>query len=434
MNRTLIIVFLCIAIVIVLGLGTWLGFLIIARTSNTQTMVMANVAAKTEISIPDKFAGREKDAIEIVQNYNVWKPEYIDALIEHKTSGKEVDVAAGKVTIQSLVESQFLENRFNMHFLQRGEWRAIHLDTDTGDIQIPDPQYEVYLDYKDESAVVGPVWIVDLETKAVVPRNDMASIFDRDLYNYAQIDDNLKRPERVVHAITSHKFDVGIDLGGILLLHFLNRMSQPEHIDDEIIGWTVMNEFQDDFIAYFQWRELGEVKVAKFKFNWENKSLQPKGLYAFDLMAEGETHSPVKAVDIFPNDYTNNLGIPRTERWTRAHKCRSRDYRDLCTAFVKVLEQQEFINAMSWMLTNGEPDASRRVSRCKEDKKCGWIPKTAGKDLNPQDKPELIEVSYKYELNERSHTVRFLVDSSKETITPLDKISKWAYFSVTPRT
>ena len=152
-------------------------------------------------------------------------------------------------------------------------------------------------------------------------------------------------------------------------MHFLKLTSLPKHTNDQIIGWTVMHEFKDDFSAYFQWKELDEVRVAKFRFNWNNKSLEPKGLLAIDLMAIGEQMEPVAEVNIYPNEYTNNIAIPRNERWVRGSQCRSSDYRELCTAFVKVLEQQEFVNALAWLLTNGKPNASRFVDKCKEEKK-----------------------------------------------------------------
>ena len=435
MNRTILIIILSIAIVAVLGLGGFLVKLIMDRNAPIENAAIEQVQARKPLPI-DKYANMNAKAIDIVKNYKVLTPEYVDAYAEAKEKGIANTVEKGSITINELVEQQFLEKRFKMAFLQRGEWRALHLDTDAeaGTEQVADPLYEVYLDYHDESVVVGPVWIVDVAHGVVIPRNDMASVFDRNEYNYEEVNENLKRPASVVRAITSHKFDVGIDLGGVFLLHFLKLTTQPKHTNDEIIGWTVMHEFEDEFSAFFQWKELDEVRVAKFRFNWSNKIVEPKGLLAIDLMAVGDNMEPVASVDIYPKEYSNNLKIPRNERWIRGHSCRSADYRELCTAFVKVLEQQDFMNAMAWLLTNGEPNASRRVEKCKEDKKCGWVPKLAPDDLNPEKRDDLFEVDYKYELNGRSQMIRFLVDDKNDNITPLDKISQWAYYSVTPRT
>ena len=434
MDRKFIYIGFALGLFLILGLGGTLIYKL-ATSSGGQDIAEMDTVKRHVPLIADPYAGREADAIDIIQRYEVWNPEYIEALKTKKLGDWAAQDKPQKVTIASLVEANFLETQLHMEdILKRGEWRALHLDTDSGSEQTPDPQYEVYLDYRDGEVVVGPVWIVDLSTKVVVPRNNMASIFDRNPVNYDQIEEEMKRSASVVRAITSHRFESGIDLGGVFLLHFLKQTQEPKHANDEIIGWTVMHELDDEYSAYFQWKELNETRVAKFKFNWETKSLTPVGLLAVDLMALGNNMDSVAPVNIYPNDYTNNLGIPRNERWARGHACRNRDYKDLCTAFVKVLEQQEFINALAWLLTNGEPDATRRVNLCKEQRKCGWVPKIAPDEDNPDKRSDLIKVEYNYELNQRTHQLSFLVDSKNETITPLDKLSQWAYWSVSPRT
>lgn len=397
--------------------------------------VAAVETAKVRTTVlKDKWAGNEQTAIDIVKNFQVLSPEYVDAFAESKASGKPLEMEKSKVTIESLVNQNFLEKRFNMNFLRKGEWRALHLDTDseTGGEQIPDPEYEVYLDYHDESVVVGPVWVVDVEKKVVIPRNDMASVFDRNEFNYSEVNENLKRPSSVVRAIISHKFE-GIDLGGVFLLHFIKLTSLPKHSEDQIIGWTVMQDFQDDFLAYFQWKELGEVQVAKFRFNWADKRLEPRGLLASELMSEGESMGSIDPANIYPSEYIDNPMIPRHERWVKTSACRQPANRVFCTAFARVLEQQEFMRALSWLLTNGKADGSRKVELCKSAKKCRWSPKPAGSDVNPENRPDLFEVDYEYELNGRAQTIRFLVDDKNDKLTPLDKISQWAYWSVMPR-
>lgn len=434
MNRNVAYGLLIGAIALVLALVGVLIWLLQARSADSSSLNSGAQKARTYVSL-DPHAGRDQEAIDIVKTLRVISPEYIDAVEENKKSNKEIDVEFSRVTVDSLIEQQFLEKRFNMNSLKKGEWRTLHLDTDVaGSTQKPDPHYEVYLDYSDESVLVGPVWVVDVETQEVIPRNDMASVFDRNLSNYEAINDHLERPANVVRAIISHQFDSGIDLGGVFLLHFNKLISDPKHANDEIIGWTVMHDFKDDYVAYFQWRELGEVKAAKFLFNWETKSLQPVGLLAIDLMNMGENMSSVKPVNILPNDYINDLAIPRNERWGKNHKCRIRDYRNICTGFVKVLEQREFVNAMAWLVTNGEADATRRVERCKSEKNCSWVIKIASGDLNPSNNSNLILIEYKYLLNDRSQSVKFLVDAESETVKPLDQFSQWAYWIATPRT
>lgn len=431
MNRNIIIVVLIALIVASLGATGVMVYNMTTKSNSLGNVVGDNQAALYKVAEPDAFAGRDKEAIDVVRNYKVFAPEYIDAVHEAIANGRSnVDVEMKQESIDDLVESQFLEKHIGMTSLKRGQWRALHLDIDEGN----DPLYEVYLDYTDENVVVGPVWIVNLETNSVVARNSMARVFDRTISNYDDVESALKRSDGVVHAITSHKFDSGIDLGGVLLLYFLKKTTDPKHVDDQIIGWTVMHELDDEFSAYFQWKELSETRVAKFRFNWDTKRLTPVGLYAADLMGIGNNMQSVEPVNIYPNEYTNNLHIPRQERWPRNHACRKSDFKALCTAFVKVLEQQEFVSAMAWLLTNGEPNASRRVNSCKEKRECGWTMKIAPKAENPDNNPALMEIGYKYKLNNIERSVRFLVDSEKETISPLDKLSQWAYWSVSPRT
>ena len=438
MNRKVLIAIIIVGIVLIAVVSTLIGIKLINRSAVSTGSMTADQVANNEIIVGDKYANREEDAIKIVKNFKVYSPEYIDAYAKAKENGSSTsDLEANKVTIESLVEAQHLEKSFDMSYLKKGEWRALHLDTDTvGTEQIPDPQYEVYLDYHDESVVVGPVWIVDLKTGLVLPRNHMASVFDRTTRNYEEVKENIERPTSVIRAIVSHKFDNGIDLGGVFLLHFLQLANKPGHENDRIIGWTIMQEFKDDYSAYFQWVETDEVRVAKFKFNWSTKSLTPRGLLAIDLMALGENMDNLRAADIFPNSYKNDLYLKRPNRWAPGSPCRNNDEstRRLCTAIVTVFEQQEFITAMEWLVTDGKPDGARAIDDCKEQKRCGWKFKLAEGELNPKNDDNLYEISYKYELNNHDHTIRLIVNSETEKIKPLDKISQWAYWSVAPRT
>ncbi|MBQ9394679.1 MAG: hypothetical protein IJU23_04070, partial [Proteobacteria bacterium] len=86
MNRNVVIVLIVICGVIVLVLGGALIYVICARNSGSQTDITAQKTSD-RIIVRDKFSGREKDAINIVRNYKVQKPEYIDALMEHQKSG-----------------------------------------------------------------------------------------------------------------------------------------------------------------------------------------------------------------------------------------------------------------------------------------------------------------------------------------------------------
>ncbi|MBO5753985.1 MAG: hypothetical protein J6S69_09930, partial [Proteobacteria bacterium] len=205
MNRNVAYGLLIGAIALVLALVGVLIWLLQARSADSSLLNSGAQKARTYVSL-DPHAGRDQEAIDIVKTLRVISPEYIDAVEENKKSNKEIDVEFSRVTVDSLIEQQFLEKRFNMNSLKKGEWRTLHLDTDVaGSTQKPDPHYEVYLDYSDESVLVGPVWVVDVETQEVIPRNDMASVFDRNLSNYEAINDHLERPANVVRAIISHQ-------------------------------------------------------------------------------------------------------------------------------------------------------------------------------------------------------------------------------------
>ncbi len=432
MNRSILIIILIVGFVLILGLGG----LLVVKLNTHSTGAVSNLTSKfaqNELQIADPYANREDDAINIVKNTKVLSPDYIEAYAQAKAEGKPLSMEPTYQTIEELVNNKLLQTHFNMSYLKDCEWRALHLDTDTGEKQIADPQYEVYLSYKDESVVVGPVWIVDVTTKYLLPRNDLAAVFMRDTDNYQKVSEAMKRADSVVKAIVSHKFDNGIDLGGVFLLHFLERINKTGHENDRIIGWTVMHEFKDDYSAYFQWVEKDEVQVAKFKFNWKSKSLTPKGMLAIDLMDIGDNMKTIRSADIYPTSYKNNLNIPRNARWNNICNKPPAGYKAFCNAFSTVLEQQEFITALNWLLTNGKEDGARAIDNCKKPPKEGGEPKCRWRS-DPTNDPNVFNIGYLYYLNGRDYTINFLVDAEKETIKPIDKLSQWAYWSVAPRT
>lgn len=450
-NRTILILVLSVVIVAIIALGTALAIKLSKSKRSAHNAVTAADLTRI-VQVGDRYANLENKAIEFVQKNRVLDPDYVSQYLEAQKGYEDASrrERAGMVepasietrwaTILELVDRGYLEKRFNMSFLSRGGWRALHLDPDldAGTEQVPDPYYEVYLDYFDESVAVGPVWIVNVETGFVVPRNDMARVFDTTLKNYERTEELIKRPASVVRAIIAHKFDSGIELGGVFLLYFLKLANSPGHDDDRIIGWTVAQDFKgndgnDFYNAYFQWVEGKESRVAKFRFNWTNQSLEPRGLIAIDLMGAGENLEYIKGINILPETYTNNPNIPRRARWN-AGSCKDSDFLQLCTAFAMVLEQQEFINALQWLITNGESDVSLAFQKCKDDKVCKWNLLPAPDDLNPDKNENLFKIGYEYDVGKGAQSINFLVNSESGSIVPLDKISQWAYWSVTPRT
>ena len=438
-SRTILILVLVVIGVLAVGVGIYGVHSFMNRPEAVDSVTADNIK-KGFIQVNDPYANKGAEALslvqEYIQEYLAMKQKFEAA--NYREHGDIVDPASipeRYKTINEIVESGYLEKTYNMSFLKKDEWQTLHLDTDREDKVVADPYYEVYLYYRDEGVKIGPVWVVNLYDKSVTPRNEMAEAFDRTVRDYKEIDEKLKRPEAVVRAIISHKFESGIELGGVFLLHFMNltKSKDPAHADDHIIGWTVEHEYRDFYNAYFQWFEKGETRVAKFRFDWGTQRLEPKGLLAIDLMAEGEKLNTLRQIDILPDGYVNNLNIPRKARWPKGTPCSTDDVKQLCTAFVKVLEQQEFIHALQWLMTGGRSNADEDFKRCKVSRKCFWQPQEAPEEVNPEKNSNLFQIGYHYDFGKGEQVINFLVDSEKETITPLDNISRWAYWSVSPR-
>ncbi len=452
-KRTLLTIVL-ISLMVMISLLVFLVIFLLRGSSNVDDNLVAAPDARRKIHrVVDPFAGREVDAVRLVQKRKVLDPAYVQEVLDARAKLKEelerpktkvrgapppeelIDPATippRHVTIEELINRKYLEDRFQMSFLERGNWRALHLDTDSPGEIVADPQYEVYLDYRDEEVVVGPVWVVDVETGDVVPRNEMAQLFEITPDNFDNIQEIQSKPARVVRAITSHKFQSGIELGGVFLLHFINRAERQRNEGDRIIGWTVQHDFREYYNAFFQWVEGGEHRVARFRFNWKAQRLEPRGLLAIDLMAEGEDRAPASPVSIWPQSYKNDLNIPRQARWLSG-ACKDGDNRSLCNAFAKVLEQHHFIESVQWLLTSGE-SAAEKFRDCQERQQCRWnIVLASGAD-NPDNNENLFKIEYEYVIGGRKSSIGFMVDSETDTITPLDEISGWAFWSVTPRT
>ncbi|OIP31007.1 MAG: hypothetical protein AUK47_23450 [Deltaproteobacteria bacterium CG2_30_63_29] len=471
-KRTLLTILLGALMLMIAALIMLVIIIVRARGLDVDTNLVTAEEAKVVKSVRvDPFVGRENDAIAMVQRHEVLDPNYIKQIVDirkreaekaaeaaepakdkkdkkGKERGKEKKPADGgapadpvleltedmvvktKVTILSLVEKNYLEDRFKMSFLERGSWRSMQLETDMGDVVNDDPYYEVYLEYHDEDVIVGPVWVANVQTGDVVPRNEFAEIFELDPDNAANAEDFLSRPARVVKAITNHQFPSGIELGGVLLRHFVNRPKEGRDLDrDRIIGWTVSHEFRDAYNAYFQWIEGGKNHVARFRFDWKSQRLEPRGLVAIDLMAEGEALEKANPVSIWPQTYDNNPNIPREARWLgdTAKGCKTKEIQPICNAFAMVLEQQDFIEAVQWLLTENEQTAEKFIG-CRDRGECRWFPEAESETA------DIIKIQYIYVIGGQIETIKFEVDPANEKIIPVNDISRWAFWSVTPRT
>lgn len=481
-KRTLLTVVL-IGLMLMIAVLVLLVVILVRGSDDSGSDLAAPEKKQAKAVVVDPYAGMEVEAIEMVQNHEVLSPAYVEKVVEIKErNAKEEenprlrkkrldeeedaiddaedagepppkfpqtpeDVEKEYTTIQELVSSNFLEEKLDMSFLERGNWRALHLETDKKDENNDDPFYEVYLDYIDGEVKIGPVWIVNVETGEIVPRNEMAEIFELTPDNVEKIEELRSRPERVVRAITNHKFESGIELGGVILQHFVSQQQQKQANnkkkkkkkekgkagsgESRIVGWTVNHDFRDKYNAYFQWIEDGEPRVAQFRFDWGEQRLEPRGLNAIDLMVEGdEKKSKIEPVQIWPEQYENDLNIPRRARW-KAGACKERADEEqvakLCNSLATVLEEVDFIESVQWLLTKDE-DTNEKFKLCKANRDCTWIPKP------PKEKGDPYVIEYKYVIGGKSGKFSFKVDPESGDIEPVDDITRWAYFSVTPRT
>jgi len=218
--------------------------------------------------------------------------------------------------IGSRVAGKFLEKQLDLGFLKRGNaYRTVHLDLDgyfdenNQAVQKADPFYEIHLDYFDEGVTLGPVWVVQVDSKEpgkVIPLNLFAELFE--VPKSARTDKAKKiqtRLTQVVKAMINHEFDSKLKLGSFLVQRFVTRPESRRKEGDRIIGWTVNHVSGNEFIAYYQYVENGERRVARWNVTLpeveEGKeasgfSFLPKGLLAIDLMAAGERFCPGKRV------------------------------------------------------------------------------------------------------------------------------------------
>ena len=241
--------------------------------------------------------------------------------------------SAATTSIKALVDRGYLESELNMSFLKirvdqnkKILWRAQHLDLDrpNPNSNKADPYFEVSLEYFDEGVSFGPVWVVNVETNEVVPRNGYAKIFERSaskkngVGQIAQLNQNLVL---VVKALTNTQLANGLQLGSFLLQNFVRSRKQcfadqAQATDssafacenDRIVGWTVDHLLEGEYIAYFQWVENGDLRIARWDVTLEEAkektkknalptiSFVPRGLQAIELMQLAETFCPGEVV------------------------------------------------------------------------------------------------------------------------------------------
>lgn len=358
-----------------------------------------------------KWEDKEKDAIRLVRKLEVPAPP-------DKDNPRRKDEEA-RISINDLTRQGFFESTFNLGGLEKVGWTARYLK---------DSYYFVSYRFKDQLVYTGPTWLVDVKKQSVMPKDAMALATLNP--GSAEAREYSKVEQQVISAITNHTFPGGINLGGIMLIHFSELPSRRE--GDHILGWTVVHEYDDIYTAFFQWVDDGEITYAEFEFDLGDKALRGKNLQAANIMQKGRDFEQASPVKILPTTYNPDASNPAS-RWTGASRkaCSAPQYKDQCEALATILQDRELVTALEWLLTASVDDPDK-FEVCKEDRRCRWKPERLDEGK--------YRIHYEYNLDaegddKTTHTVTWDVNlKSKEgRIVPQTRLSDMAYRAVHSR-
>ncbi|RAL23767.1 hypothetical protein DL240_06325 [Lujinxingia litoralis] len=275
--------------------------------------------------------------------------------------------------------------------------------------------------FKDANVEVGPAWLVDLKTQKVVPKNVLASVASNPTKGVES--KYYDKARQVVSAMTSHRFPAGINLGGALLLYFEQREGSGE--GDTVLGWTIDHDRDNLFRAYFQWTEGGEQSYAEFEFDFDKRALRAVNLQAAQIMRVGEEFEPTDRVSIMPGTYDPTQRVA-ANRWLGGarQQCRQPRHRDGCKALATLLDQNELIETLEWLLT-ARSDTAEAFEACKEERKCRWMPEARGEGI--------YRIKYIYNLGGEEETLAWDVNLRKDQVEAAGRISQLSQRAVNPR-
>ena len=180
--------------------------LVVLLDKPDQTVVWKKAETTQEVKTRkrSKWEGRRKRAISLVKKVEVIPPPE-----KRKGRSRKKD-AAEPTTIGALINKKFVEDTFHIAKDKSVGWEAKYLK---------DSYYFVSYRLKDELVNVGPTWLVDVKRKKVLPKNAMAKAVTKADKNAK---DFFEREQRVVSAIVNNQFSSGVNLGGVMLIHFNN--------------------------------------------------------------------------------------------------------------------------------------------------------------------------------------------------------------------
>ncbi len=276
--------------------------------------------------------------------------------------GKADDDAQPQRIADIVKDKKFVHDKLKLTSAKPVGWDA----TWWGETKFGPQYYLVRYAFKDAHIMVGPSWLVDLKAQKVVAKNVLAKVVD-DPKKGVESEYYDKR-QQVVSAITNHRFDSGVTLGGALLLYFSERAKKSDN--DTILGWTIEHDRGNKFNAWFQWVEEGEPTYAEFKFDYDCKALKSVNLQAADIMRAGEKFKHTEAVDIMPRTYD-----AKAHKWLGPARraCHARRNRSRCKALASVLNEEELVETLEWLLT-ARANTPEDFEVCKKQHNCRFIP------------------------------------------------------------
>lgn len=360
-----------------------------------------------------KWEEREKDAIALVRKLQVEDPAS-RADKKRRRRGEEPE----QVSLGDLAARNYFEETFQLKELEPLGWRARYLR---------DSYYFVSYHRSDGLVTVGPSWLVDLKAKKVLPKNAMALgvVHPEDL----AAKEYFERERQVIGAVSNHNFESGINLGGVMLIHFSKQRKKAE--GDKLIGWTVVHDYGDNYRAYFQWIEGGEPSYADFEFDYAKKRLRGRNLLASNFMNLGRDFEPTERVGITPSSYNPEAAKAR-DRWTGPFRkaCATPKYRTQCAATDKLLQDKAMIAAVEWLLTV-KADSIEEFNACKKSvngavPNCSWAPEEVEEGV--------YRIKYNYDLKSTGKgEIAWEIDLKKDQITPNNELAELAFRAVHSR-
>lgn len=419
------------------------GLIVYQLTRDASTQVVERVVESgDEEEAPENPWSLKGDAaISLVKRVE------IDAGESEESDSEADDEEANPTTVGDVVQDQtFIREKLKITSAEPEGWEA----TWWGGTDYGPSFFLVRYAFKDANINVGPAWLVDLKTQKVVPKNVLAKVAQ--IPEEGTKSDYYDKAQQVVSAITNHRFDTGLNLGGALLMYFEKRTDTTE--DDTILGWTIQHDRGDLFEAYFQWEEGGEPTYAHFVFDYDRKALRAVNLQAANIMRAGEEFEASEPANIMPKSY-NPDARRSSERWIGGARkaCRMRKNRARCKALASILQNDQLIESLEWLLT-AQAGSKEDFDACVEKKNCRWMPERKSEDeyriiyvYNLEKESEFNrkspdeEWSCPYSLSKddeseksyRGNCVAWDINVKTDKIQPVDATSELAYRAIHPR-